>query len=259
MTLSKFLARAANQEIPAGTVLWLDEAGLTGTKHMAHLLRIAKGKGCRVVLAGDTSQHTAVARGDALRLLIQRADLTAASVSTIVRQNAADYREAVQQLAQGKTDPESPERGLRILQRRGSILTYPDALDRFGEAAKKIASLVAAQESHLAIAPTHHEIATLTTAVRQELSARGLIQMETAREIPVLRERCLTSVEKRAAFLYQVGDVIELNQRVTWGERGHRFTVAHVDNDRVTIRDERGHQSSLSLDDAEKFQIAACR
>ena len=236
-------------------MLWLDEAGLTGMKNMAHFFRIAKSKGCRVVLAGDISQHTAVARGDALRLLVQRAGLNTASVSTIVRQTDADYREAVQHLADGKTDPESPERGLRLLERRGAICTYPDADDRFTQAAKKIASFVGANKSHLAIAPTHKEIAELTGAVRKELTARGLIETETARDIPVLREKKQTLVEKKVAWLYRAGDVIELSRNVPCGKRGQRFTVSHVDPDQVTITDANGHESYLNLDVADSFQV----
>ena len=255
MTLSKFLVSAANKEIAPRTVLWLDEAGLTGMRHMAHLLRIAKLKGCRVVLAGDISQHTAVARGDALRLLSQRAGLTTASVSTIVRQTDPEYREAIQFLSQGKTDPESAQRGLRLLERRGSICTYRDANDRFTEAAKKVASLVMAEESHLAIAPTHKEIALLTDAVRQELTQREYIKPETARAVPVMRERKRLWYEKTVPWLYNTGEIIELVRDTTQGKRGQRFEVVHADSDVVTVADADGRRMPLNLEDAACFNI----
>jgi conjugative relaxase-like TrwC/TraI family protein len=258
MTLAKFLSSAARTEIPYGAVIWLDEAGMTGMKDMAFLLRLAKTHGCRVVLAGDVSQHSSVSRGDALRLMMLRAGLNIASVSTIVRQTDADYREAVQQLAHGKTDAESPERGLKILQNRGSIFTYPESSTRFGEAAKKIAGLAMSGESFLAIAPTHGEIGELTLVVRRECAERGLIDSRSCRAVTVLRRRDLLAAEKQYAFVYRNGDVIELNRDTAMGCRGRRFIVTSTDScaDQVTVRDEQGNEQSLDLKDADKFDVS---
>lgn len=255
MTLAKFLGTASRSEIPPGSVIWLDEAGLAGIGEMASLLELAKTKRCRVVLAGDLSQHTPVARGDALRLLIQRAELKTASVATIVRQTDPDYRAAVQALAAGKTNPESPERGLRLLHRNGKICTYPDAEDRFTEAAKKIASLAASGLSHIAIAPTHGEIAELTKAVRNEASERGLIDKSRSHDVADLREVALTLVEKKTPWLYQAGHVVELNRDVPWAKRGERLTVVHADYHRVTVQDSKGRKSDLNLADSANFQV----
>ena len=84
-------------------VIWIDEAGLLGAKDMHAVFTIAKAQHARVVLSGDTAQHTAVARGDAMRVLETYAGLTPARVSEIQRQKPNQaYKEAVWYLSQGE-------------------------------------------------------------------------------------------------------------------------------------------------------------
>jgi hypothetical protein len=189
-----------------------------------------------------------------LRLLIARAELTTASVSTIVRQTNAEYREAVQLLSEGKSDAAAPKRGLNLLERRGRIFTYEDPIDRFSEAAKKIASLVKSGESHITIAPTHREIAPLTAAIRQELIERGMIKPEVSLKFSQLRNRSLHAFEKKVSWLHREGDTIELVRDTAWGKRGERFRITNADSESVTIDDSRGQRQPLVLEDAAAFE-----
>ncbi len=68
-TLQRLLNDQELQQQVAGSVLWVDEAGLISVPEMAKLTRLAERGGCRIVLSGDTRQHSPVERGDALRLL----------------------------------------------------------------------------------------------------------------------------------------------------------------------------------------------
>ena len=46
-----------------GQVLWVDEAGLMGTRTMAQVFELAKQHDTRLILSGDDKQHGAVERG----------------------------------------------------------------------------------------------------------------------------------------------------------------------------------------------------
>ena len=59
---------ARSQAFTRASVIVLDEAGAVGLDDMAKLFELARRNDCRVVLSGDTGQHSSVARGDALRI-----------------------------------------------------------------------------------------------------------------------------------------------------------------------------------------------
>jgi ATP-dependent exoDNAse (exonuclease V) alpha subunit len=91
------------KDVAAGQVLWVDEAGFLSSKQMHWLVDFAARKRCRLILSGDTRQHHAVERGDALRVLEASGAVTMASLTKIIRQRIEPLREAVQDLSQGRT------------------------------------------------------------------------------------------------------------------------------------------------------------
>src|SRR5665213_206933 len=68
-TLARFLLDDKMQATAANGIIWLDEAGLVGTKTMAALFDVAGTVNARIVLAGDKRQMASVERGSALRTL----------------------------------------------------------------------------------------------------------------------------------------------------------------------------------------------
>lgn len=62
-TVAKLLNDKKMQDTLEGQILWVDEAGLLGTKDMTALLEIVKDKNARLILGGDTRQHSSVIRG----------------------------------------------------------------------------------------------------------------------------------------------------------------------------------------------------
>src|SRR5271165_1039454 len=67
------------------------------------LVSFADKNDCRIVLSGDTRQHHAVDRGDALRILEDSGVVTVASLTKIVRQQVPELRQAVQDLSEGRS------------------------------------------------------------------------------------------------------------------------------------------------------------
>src|SRR5205807_5470768 len=93
-TVETLLQNSKLQEQVRGQVIWIDEAGLLGARTLARVAALAEKQECRIVLSGDTAQHRAVERGDALRLLEKHAGLQAAELREIRRQKA-DFHQAV--------------------------------------------------------------------------------------------------------------------------------------------------------------------
>src|SRR5438874_10485630 len=93
-TVEALLQSSKLQEQVGGHVIWIDEAGLLGTRALARVAALAEKQGCRIILSGDTAQHRAVERGDALRLSEKHAGLQAAELREIRRQKA-DFHQAV--------------------------------------------------------------------------------------------------------------------------------------------------------------------
>lgn len=81
-------------------VIWIDEAGLLDVRSMLGVFDIAKEQNARVVLSGDTRQHSSPGRGEAMRLLEKESGINIARVEAIQRQEG-EYRDAVAMFSRG--------------------------------------------------------------------------------------------------------------------------------------------------------------
>jgi conjugative relaxase-like TrwC/TraI family protein len=220
-TLAYLLQNEAAHESLRGQVLWADEASLIGARDMAKLFDLADRTGCRVVLSGDTAQHHAVARGDALRVLQSQAGVRAVEVREIVRQTG-DYKRAVAELAAGHT-----ERGFRALDDMGWVRQIDDP-------GQRLAALTAEYEdaarkgSVLVVAPTHAEGDAVTDSIRTRLRDTGRLSTDerTFRRLVPLH---WTRAEKQDATRYTPGEhVLHFHQNAGGGiTRGSQRTVTH--------------------------------
>ncbi len=95
-TVEHLIRNSKLQEtITGGDVLGIDEAGLLDVRSMNEVFRIAKEQKARVVLSGDTRQHSSPRRGEALRLLENEAGLNVVRIHEIQRQKGR-YKKAVE-------------------------------------------------------------------------------------------------------------------------------------------------------------------
>ena len=125
-TLAQLLHNPKMQEQCRDSVIWVDEAGLVGVKDMNKLFAIAKQQKARLLLTGDSRQHSSVAAGDALRILEQEAGIPVARVRKIQRQNRnLSYKMAVGMAAEGKADA-----ALLKLDRMGDVVEIADGSQR---------------------------------------------------------------------------------------------------------------------------------
>ncbi len=100
-TVEMLLQNSTLQKQVRGQVIWIDEAGLLSVRALARVANMAERENCRLVLSGDTAQHRAVERGDALRILENHAGLKAAQLTEIRRQKAEAHKNIVADLRGG--------------------------------------------------------------------------------------------------------------------------------------------------------------
>ena len=249
-TVARFLVDEQLQAKARGQVLWIDEAGLLGLPTLGRVFALAERLDARIVLAGDSRQHSAVERGDALRLLEQHAGLEPAEVRTIVRQKHKALRQAVEALANGET-----RLGLERLERLGSVVELPDAL-RDQTLAIEYADALARRETVLTIAPTHVEGTRVTHAIRTELLGRGLLGSHGP-TLTRLQNCHWTQAERSEAARYASGDMLLFHRGASGGIRsGERVTVEEpMGSSRLVVRRADGKRAEVDLaHESEAFQ-----
>lgn len=262
-TVAMFLESEKLREQARGQVLYVDEAGLMSGRDAARLLKAAKEVDARIVLQGDVKQHASVIRGDSLRLLQKEAGIKPARLSTIQRQKVDSYRDAVSRVA------------------KGDVVGGYDRLDDLGlvreiKGAKRYETLagdyaceaIENRRTVLVVAPTHAEGAKATSAIRAALKEHG--QLGEEREFLHLTNRNLSDADKKDAFAYRRGDVVQVVGPMKGFRRGERLTVMGRDDEhRVVVRRQSAPPPGeyrvpgiamgayLPLDKAEHFQVYA--
>ncbi len=232
-----------------GQVLWIDEAGLLSARQMRGIFQLAEKQDCRVILSGDTAQHTSVERGDALRLLETYAGLKAAQLTEIRRQKSDQYREAVRDLAKGDA-----RRGFEKLDQMGAIKELPED-ERYKQLATDYADAVSRRKTALVVSPTHAEGERVTAEIRGELKKRGKLGTDE-RKLTRLINQQWTEAQRGNPQSYSPGQTVQFHQNAPGFTRGQRLTVSCVGHDgSVYGQNENGRQYALPLDQSSRFQV----
>lgn len=197
-TLASLLSQPEQQAKVQGGYLWVDEAGLMGVKEMNQLCEIAQRQNARILLTGDTRQHSAISAGDALRLAEQAGGIKIARVTKIQRQrNNPRYKQVVAQAARGNVDT-----ALEQLDRMGGVVELAEGKKRLQQLVTDYAAAVKTGKSCLVIAPTHIEGQDVTQALRSELKRQGKLKTQE-REVLQFQPVHLTEEQKSDPFHYQ--------------------------------------------------------
>jgi conjugative relaxase-like TrwC/TraI family protein len=212
------------------SVLWIDESGLLDVRSMNGIFAIAKEQNCRVVLSGDTKQHSSPRRGEAMRLLESEAGLNVARVQEVQRQKGR-YKKSVELVSMGdevidpKTGLTGMLAGFDLLDKLGKIKEIGDE-DRHSVIATRYLKAIKRKRSTLIVSPTHAEGRAVTSHIRDRLRENGAIGKEE-RGCSQLRSLNLSDAQKAEAISYaEKGLVIQFHQNVAGGfKRGERYRV----------------------------------
>lgn len=247
-TVAKLLVDKKLQKELEGQVLWVDEAGLLGTKDMSDLLQLVTDRNARLILGGDTRQHASVVRGDALRILNTVGNIRTAEVSKIFRQKDVQYRSAVQDLSKGAV-----RNAFETLNNIGSIKTIDpmkpneDLVDDYLKAIKK-------GKTALVISPTHKQGEEVTKDIRAKMRESGLIGKKEIKA-KKLTNLNLTEAEKADWRNFSEGQIIQFNQNVTGINRGSAWAVKEVVDRDVQIQNDQGKIVTLPRSKASHYDV----
>jgi conjugative relaxase-like TrwC/TraI family protein len=197
------------------TVLVIDEAGMVGTRSLAHLLHTAHDAGTKVVLVGDPRQLPEIDAGGVLRGLAARLDPITLTENR--RQDAEWERDAVSQLRDGDVDA-----ALAAYQAHGRLVT--------ADTAPALCALMLTHWWQAQEAGQDVRMLALRRSDVDNLNQRARARLEAAAKLhgPTLQI---------AGRPFQVGDTIlcERNQRRLGIRNGTRGKVLEVDPERRTL------------------------
>jgi conjugative relaxase-like TrwC/TraI family protein len=247
-TVAQLLTDKKMQENLTDQVLWVDEAGLLGTKDMTQLLEIATQRNARLILGGDTRQHSSVIRGDALRILNTVGGIKTAEVNKIYRQRNEQYRSAVEDLSQGNVGS-----AFEKLDKMGAI-KKADPLKPNEALVNDFIDTIKSKKSALVISPTHKQTDEVTDAIRNRLKKEGLIGKREVSASRLINQN-LTEAQKSDWRSFEVGQVIQFNQNLPKIKRGSVWTVESASDKGVSIQNEQKQSMVLPVQKSSDFDI----
>lgn len=256
-TITALLQNKELQEKTKNNVILVDEAGMVGTETMLALLHIAQQNNARIILSGDPKQHSSVNAGDALRQLIEKAQITPAAVNTIVRQKKNQpYLNAIQELAKGNTFA-----GFNKIDKMGAVIELEDKVTREQQLASAYIQSLQLGRSALVVSPTHAEGQSITEAIRERLKSKKMITGKE-QQFTTQQNLSLTDAQKKDAVQYAEGMVVQFQQNTKGGYKaGCKYTIVEKDNHgQVIIQSTLDNKKMvLPLHETERFQVYKTR
>lgn len=224
-TVAVFLLR--NEPAPAGAVLFVDEAGLLSNKQGVGLLRWAEANSARVILVGDTKQHSAVEAGDFLHVLEQHSRLERAEIGLVQRQQTRAYRTAIQLMANGWV-----KSGLEKLDALGWV--QEGRADYLGRAAAEYAERSREQAANvICVCPTWEENHALTALIREQLKREG--KLTGGRNFTVHDSLAWTHAQRANHRNFQPGLLLAFHENHGEFAKGTSWTVTAASGPRLEV------------------------
>jgi len=248
-TFQKLMDSVALQDVARGKIVWIDEVGFLSTRQMRWAVDFAARNDCRLILSGDTRQHHAVDRGDAMRLMEQTGAVVHMALTKIFRQQIAALREAVYDLSAGKT-----ESGFSKLDAFGAIHEIEENAQRLEAIANQHIAAIREGKSSLIVVPTHTECRAIAEVVRGRQKKEGFLSGEE-HATKRLEKVNLTESQRRDAINYNRGHVVEFHRRAKGGfKSGERWEVGRCASGTVVVVKD-GQAKILPLAQAKSFNV----
>ena len=252
-TVSAYLVRTGSGRVPPtwkDAVVIVDEVGLSSNRQGAALLKTAKFANQRIVLVGDSRQHSSVEAGDFLRVLEYHSAIHTRMLKDIRRQTVTPYKQAVEFLAQGQAAA-----GMEQIDRLGWIKEGAHYLEwAAGEYLRLLGTMSKASESVLCVAPTWAENHVLTTHIRAGLRAAGALGEKCT--LSVLEPLGWTIQQRSTLCNYHEGQVITFNRRTLGGfAKDESREIERIESDHLVLKGGK----RLDARQASSFDVARWR
>ncbi|HET7537457.1 MAG TPA: AAA family ATPase, partial [Candidatus Didemnitutus sp.] len=238
MTVAKLLGEPG--QLSPKSVLVVDEAGTLGTADMLRVFQTAHAAGgARVVLVGDTGQHTPVAQGDALRIIEAHSGFKFGKLTQIRRQRSEQLKETVFLAAKQQT-----KEAFSRLVAAGEVIEQPDAATLHQKAALAYLRAIREGKTALLVSPTWAEIAGVTDAVRAELRKDSRLAEEEA--VRVFDPLGWTDAQKRLADHYEPGLQLRFVRTTKQFKAGETVEVVEPVGKQLRIRGSNGREQLVA-------------
>ena len=233
LTVKALLASSNHQKNLAGKTLVVDEGGLLGTADTLALLRLAEREDARVLFVGDTKQHTAVPRGSGLDT-VKDAGAPTVRLSEVRRQLDPQHRKLAKVIANG-VESGNVRDGLDMALDLNLIRVEPIERDLYQNAAKNYTDALAEGRNMAAICPTWDGIDKFTTAARDELGTRGLLDRSRETAVSVLAPCSWSEPQKRDLSRYQAGHVFSVHRAIGGLRSGDLASFVQTKKDSILV------------------------
>ena len=224
-------ARGRDQ-LGAGDVLVVDEAGMIGSRQMERLASAAAEAGAKLVLVGDAQQLQAIEAGAAFRLLTERHG--AREISAVRRQTEEWQRDATRELATGRTGE-----ALARYDQAGMVHAADTREHAAGALIErwKDARDSSPTQSHTILTHTRDDVRMLNEMARNALKQSGQLDGEIA--VETARGQRLMAPGERIIFLK--------NDRDLHVKNGTLATIEQLDAKRIEARLDDGRSVGFDL------------
>lgn len=225
-------------------IVLIDEAGMLSVPDMVKVISIAKDNDARLILAGDSKQHTSPERGDALRILQDSKVVKSYRLNQIMRQKG-EYLNAVKSIDHGEYD-----KGLNRLDELGWIKEsdrkeiYMDLANTYSQSEKP----------PLVIVPTHAEGDITTAAIRYQLKKQQRIKGNEV-TFTSLQNLQMTKASKKDIGQYEKGHVVTFYKAVKGIKKGTSLLVDQITDKDVLLKDQNGKTHILPTKHADRFSV----
>lgn len=249
-TIAELLQSGRLQQNVKDGIIWIDEAGMVGNKTMGHILNIAKQQNARVLLTGDIKQHNSVQRGDALRIMQQKAGVRVATIKTIRRQKKEIYKQAIKMIASGELT-----QAFKTLDNFGAIKESEDQQQTLKAASKEYVRARKDNQEVLLVATTHKQGKAVTQSIRDDLKKQQLLAGE-AKSFYTNETTSYTEAQKQDATNYEKGQIITFHKSGKGGfVKGRDYKVEQIKDGNIFVSDKNGAKRTLNLKETEKFTV----
>ncbi len=226
-TVAMLLRNPNLQRLYAGAVWVVDEAAQLSNPDLEALMILAREKGSRLVLVGDSAQHIPVGRGCPFEMLQKSGLMSTYHLEGIQRQIGIYKRTVELVLAKETTE------ALDLMAAEGYAVELP-LKERLAVLAKEYADTLEAGESTVVACPTHRERRLVTEAIRAERKARGHLRDAYRKQLTA--KLPYSDIQKSMPEYYRVGMIVEMEAEVKGFKLNERVEVVGVRPDMVKVR-----------------------
>lgn len=247
-TVARLLKDKSLQDDTKGQVIWIDEAGMLGSYDTSAILDLAYKAKARVIFSGDPRQHTAVLRGDGMRLLQSVGKMPIVSMEQIYRQKSDTYRQAVKSISKGNMSG-----GFTRLKEMGCI-REENAKDIPQHLVSDYLKLRSSKKSALVITPTRANVKFINEKIRDGLKEQKKIASHE-KSYTAYKNLRLTIAQKQDKRFYKKGQLIQTHQNIPGIKKGAKVLVDTIYNDQLRVIDKDRTHHILPLNKAGDYDV----